>query len=127
MALIGDDKREYQRLWMKARRDEWILENGPCRRCSTWEKLEVDHVDKSTKLMNVSVVWSMSRSNPKRIAELAKCQVLCEECHKIKNNNENFNRVIPHGTGSGYSYHRCRCDLCKAFQRAYDKQKRSRK
>lgn len=23
---------------------------------------------------------------------------------------------IPHGTSSGYGYHRCRCDVCKAFK-----------
>lgn len=28
-------------------------------------------------------------------------------------------KAIPHGTVSGYSYHKCRCDECKAANRAY--------
>lgn len=32
--------------------------------------------------------------------------------------------VIPHGTGSGYTYHKCRCDQCKAVQSAYMKEYR---
>ena len=28
---------------------------------------------------------------------------------------------IPHGTASGFSYHKCRCDQCKAWKQAKDK------
>ena len=114
------EQRIYQLIWIKARRQEWIDENGPCNRCGSSDDLEVDHIDKSKKLMPVSSVWSMAKTNPKRIIELAKCQVLCGSCHLRKNNDENYNRVINHGTGTAYAYHHCRCDKCKTFKRAYD-------
>jgi len=120
-----EDKREYQLAWIKARREEWINENGPCKRCGSKENLEVDHKDKSSKGFAVASVWSLAKTNPKRINELAKCQVLCKTCHALKNNDENYNRSVPHGTGSGYTYHHCRCDLCKEYKRLYDRQYRA--
>lgn len=74
----------YQLAWIKQRRLDWIRENGPCARCGTWENLEVDHRDARDKLYNVTVLWSLALNNPKRIVELAKCQVLCESCHQWK-------------------------------------------
>jgi 5-methylcytosine-specific restriction endonuclease McrA len=76
-----EEQREYQRLWILERRQDWIAANGPCNECGSWDELEVDHVDAATKSMYVSVVWSMALDNPKRVAELAKCQVLCHPCH----------------------------------------------
>lgn len=29
--------------------------------------------------------------------------------------------MTPHGTASGYNWHKCRCDVCKAFKRASDR------
>lgn len=33
-------------------------------------------------------IWSLALSNPKRIKELAKCQVLCRKCHDSKSRSE---------------------------------------
>lgn len=81
MPLTGEAKREYQRLWIARRRQDWLNENSPCSLCGGTENLEVDHIDASTKEVETAGLWSLSLSNPKRIAELAKCRVLCHSCH----------------------------------------------
>lgn len=77
-------QREYQRLWMRQRRTEWLEANGPCVQCGSWDRLEVDHKDRSQKITHA--VWSWSKV--RREAELVKCQVLCYKCHKAKTSNE---------------------------------------
>lgn len=84
MTYTGDQKREYQREWLRKRRQDWLDENGPCIDCGSKDSLEVDHADAKTKLMRPSLLWSLSPKNPRRIAELAKCVVRCNTCHKAK-------------------------------------------
>lgn len=74
--------RKYQLEWMRKRRQDWIDENGPCVHCGSDQDLEVDHIDASTKVWTPAKIWS--RKQEDRDAELAKCQVLCEDCHKKK-------------------------------------------
>jgi 5-methylcytosine-specific restriction endonuclease McrA len=107
IVLTGEAKRAYQLEWISRRRQDWIDANGPCAVCDSREELEVDHRDRSTKLYDVSVIWSMSLDNPIRIAELAKCQVLCKVCHLEKTKLE----LLVHGT-SQYKKG-CRCDVCR--------------
>jgi len=93
--------REYQRQWREKhkgyhaayqarRKAEWFAQNGPCRKCGGWENLEVDHIDPSTKITHNIWCWPLER----RLAELAKCQVLCESCHleKTKQDLRSINR-----------------------------------
>jgi hypothetical protein len=84
--------RAYQREWIRNRRDYWIAANGPCAQCNSDKDLEVDHVDSSQKEITPALLWSLAPDNPKRIAELAKCQVLCKECHAAKTRRENSAR-----------------------------------
>lgn len=83
MPLYGDAKREYDRKWIANRRAEW-LRGKVCEWCGTTENLEIDHTDPDTKEIRVSSLWGMAPDNPKRIAELAKCQVLCSHHHDVK-------------------------------------------
>jgi 5-methylcytosine-specific restriction endonuclease McrA len=106
-------QREYQRKWIRARREKWLLENGPCVDCDSWDKLEVDHVNPAEKLMNPAILWGMSPTNPKRIAELAKCQVRCFVCHKAKTFLQTYGEP-EHGTTRMYNRGECRCALCRA-------------
>lgn len=76
--------REYQRLWKQRRREQWIQEHSPCHGCGSWDELEIDHKDSSSKLVRGTDIWSLSPANPKRIQELEKCQVLCRACHIAK-------------------------------------------
>lgn len=65
---------------MMQTRCDWLEANGPCKQCGSWSWLEVDHIIPEDKENHA--VWSWKKE--RRDAELAKCQVLCHDCHKIK-------------------------------------------
>jgi hypothetical protein len=75
-----EKRNAYQNAWMQRRRNAWIAEHGPCIDCRSWDELQVDHVDASTKITHR--IWSWSRV--RREAELAKCVVRCKPCHEQK-------------------------------------------
>lgn len=113
MPLSGDAKREYQRKWLAKRRQDWIdSQGGVCAVCGSDDRLEVDHIDPSTKTCNPRDIWS--RAQAFRDAELAKCQVLCYTHHLEKTNAEKF---VPHGTNGRYN-DGCRCAPCTAAHSA---------
>lgn len=101
---------EYQRKRLAERRVAWLRDNGPCS-CGATENLEVDHRDPALKVDHK--VWSWSEQ--RRAAELAKCQVLCIECHKVKTRSE-FSREREHGTALKYKSDGCRCEACRVAQ-----------
>jgi 5-methylcytosine-specific restriction endonuclease McrA len=72
-------QRAYQREWVRKRRAEWLSDKS-CIVCGSTENLHVDHIDPKSKLSHH--VWSWSEK--RRLAELAKCQVLCAVHHKQK-------------------------------------------
>lgn len=117
-----EQQKQYQREWMARRRSDWIAsQGGKCVACDSTDRLEVDHVDPATKAMNPTKVWSLSRA--KREAELAKCQVLCFDCHKAKSYPET---PIKHGTCGGYQYRKCRCVLCRGWNAERNRRNRAR-
>src|SRR5262245_32847749 len=77
------DKSAYQSRWAQARRAVWLRAHGPCR-CGSWDRLQVDHIDPRTKVSHR--VWSWA--DERRLAELAKCQALCYDCHAKKSSVE---------------------------------------
>ena len=97
--------RDYQLVWVTRRRNQWIKENGPCKRCGSTDNLEVDHIDRKTKLISPTKLWSLSKDNPKRVEELKKCQVLCSSCHKLKNQEETVTACARHRR----TKHKCDC------------------
>lgn len=113
--------REYQRNWLAARRTTWIAENGPCAVCGTWSDLVVDHIDKTTKSVPVSKIWSWSAERRER--ELAKCQVLCVPCHDEKSRAEGGGTALRHGTLKRYKKG-CRCTYCRAANTAAKRKER---
>lgn len=94
---------------MKARREAWLSENGPCVQCSSWLELQVHHRDKATKVSHNVWSWRQER----RIEELAKCDVLCKKCHTELHALE---RRKEHGS-KGYR-RGCRCPICRAYKSA---------
>jgi hypothetical protein len=68
--------RTYQRKWMADRRAEFFAGKA-CVFCGSTEQLELDHVDRDKKTHHR--IWSWSKE--RREAEVAKCRVLCHECH----------------------------------------------
>ena len=122
-----DKKRSYQKDWLLDRRLAWIdSQGGMCVKCGSTERLEVDHIDPSTKSLNPRHLWSLSESNPERIEELAKCQILCYVCHKKKTKLEQSKEYI-HGDYGMYNKRGCRCDLCKGAQASRMREYRARK
>lgn len=85
MGYINKEQmRQWQLNWLRERRQKWLTENGPCANCGSDVKLEIDHRNPQEKIAHA--VWSWSE--PRRLAELSKCQVLCADCHKQKSNFE---------------------------------------
>jgi hypothetical protein len=77
-------QRAYQNEWIKQRRRRWTENNGPCVDCDSWEELEVDHQDWTSKVTHR--VWSWNKK--RREAELSKCVVRCHECHVEKSRKD---------------------------------------
>lgn len=124
MTLEGNRKREYQLEWITNRRLAWIKDNGPCSLCGSSDRLEVDHVDRSTKSIRPAELWS--RRKEVRDAELAKCQVLCYSCHKDKTRTDQWANY-EHGTYDRYKSRGCRCAPCTATVAPYWREYRARK
>jgi hypothetical protein len=96
-------RREYQREWCAKRRAEWFADKA-CVDCGTSENLELDHVDPNVKVSHRIWSWSTER----RDAELARCVVRCEPCHR----DRHASLWMQHGTRKRYEKG-CRCNLCK--------------
>jgi 5-methylcytosine-specific restriction endonuclease McrA len=78
-----DRQRAFQREWYARRRAEYLVDKR-CVTCGSTDRLEVDHIDPTTKMSHRVWSWSAER----RAAELAKCQILCKKHHKAKSRNE---------------------------------------
>jgi hypothetical protein len=115
-----DKQREYQRLWIKARRTEWMASKGPCALCGSSDNLEVDHIDPVLKTMDPRNIWS--RRKETREKELENCQVLCSSCHKEKTS---LWRLPDHGTIGRYQ-NGCRCEDCKVARKLKGRYERGR-
>jgi len=109
-------QRAYQLKRIKIRRFHYMSKLGPCVRCGSKDKIELDHIDRSTKITNSIWSWSHERI----MSEMRKCQPLCNSCHKIKTLEEM----------GGYKHNRsgytrgCRCDKCTKGQIEYMKKYR---
>ena len=100
--------REYQKIWLRSRRDAWFKENGPCKTCGSWENLELDHIDPTLKVSNRIWSWNLTRRNE----EISKCQVLCKKCHQDKTCKDfGWGKYAQCGTPTKYSWG-CRCRVC---------------
>lgn len=120
-----DAQRKYQREWMAKRRAAYLADKT-CVRCGTTKNLQIDHIDRMTKVTHR--VWSWSEA--RRLAELAKCQVLCYPCHYTKSIECGDRPALRHGTHRMYNIYRCRCATCREGNRSrqahYRAQRRTR-
>lgn len=117
---------EYQRKWIAQRRYDFFS-NEKCVRCGSTERLELDHINPQDKTTHNIWSWSEER----RLAEIAKCQVLCHECHLHKTYNIDLPKMrgyVPGAHGaSRYSKKGCRCDVCRAGHRMQRRKERERR
>mgnify|MGYP003494614894 FL=1 len=114
MGYTGEQKVEYQRRWMQARRIKAIEYLGSsCAGCGSSDKLEFDHKVRELKTSNIS--WLLSRKWEVLKDELDKCQLLCSDCHREKTRLEipEWKGEAVHGSGGMYAHHGCRCQVCK--------------
>jgi 5-methylcytosine-specific restriction endonuclease McrA len=85
-------QREFQARWIRERREQWITEQGGvCSNCGGVDRLQVDHIDPMDKATHR--IWSFSAE--RRARELAKCRVLCHECHNEVSSNAH--KLYPRG------------------------------
>jgi 5-methylcytosine-specific restriction endonuclease McrA len=83
MVFTEAQKIESQRRRSLARRNDAraaYFADKVCVECGSVEQLELDHIDPETKVTHNIWGWAPSRWP----AELAKCQVLCHDCHLAK-------------------------------------------
>lgn len=110
-------QREYQRAWMRKRREEWFSDKS-CVKCGKTDKLHLHHLDPSKKATHRIWSWSEER----RLKEIAKCVTLCEDCHYSLHGRE----LRRHGIGRYQAG--CRCETCrKAKSEAMKRETRRRK
>lgn len=108
---------EYQRNWIRKRRNEYF-QGKVCIRCGSLDDLQLDHINPALKISHR--IWSWSRDRQK--LELDKCQVLCRKCHDNKTWKEDY--FPDHGTTARYETHKCKCVVCKKWKS--DKNRRYR-
>ena len=62
-----------------------VKKAGACVRCgiADWRVLEFHHIDPCQKKMNVNVAWRQSAGRQAILDEIAKCELICANCHKI--------------------------------------------
>lgn len=118
-ALYNKYMREYHiKQYYRVRKEMVDSLGGKCAKCGCADGLELDHIDRSTKLLEISKIWAYSKEI--RDAELVKCQPLCSDCHSLKSINERGHSPARGTHGSLSSYRYCHCDECKAAKREYN-------
>lgn len=119
-----EERRKYHREWRAKRRAEFF-KGKCCIKCGGTDDLELDHIDPAEKTSHKIWTWSESR----RLAEIAKCQILCRACHLVKTQSQ---KPITHGYmvdrhGTNGMYRRgCKCGLCLLWNRNYRRGYRAR-
>lgn len=115
---------EYQRNRYYKHRQILINEmGGVCVSCGATEGLQFDHIDRELKSFDIAKAFNRKLDYLR--LETAKCQLLCEPCHRAKTKKYqdwkcNTNTPQPkdsweHGTFyTRYTRH-CKCKLCIEF------------
>lgn len=90
---------------------------GQCVGCGSLDRLEFDHIDSATKKFEISLRYDAAEAV--LVTELAKCQLLCWDCHRLKSIlNGDIAKPAEHGTYAMYRHHKCRCAPCRAANAA---------
>lgn len=117
-----EQRREYERNRYRERRGDFFRDKL-CVRCGSTENLHLDHIDPNDKATHRIWHWSQER----RDVELAKCQVLCQQCHMRKSVEVDWPMLRGYDrTSHGLAGYRrgCKCAVCRAGER--DRMRRHR-
>lgn len=118
-----EGQRDYQRRWIARRRAEFFADKR-CDWCGESEQLELHHRDTSKKEHHAIWSWSAAR----RLAEIAKCVVLCRPCHKRAHADAVRVEAELRNPWTYPAYQRgCRCLLCRAAKREYERDRKGRR
>jgi 5-methylcytosine-specific restriction endonuclease McrA len=115
-----DQYNSYMAAYMKERtarrRERAIIQlGGKCVVCGSTEDLEFDHKNPDDKDPRCNSGYMFTFSERRLQAELAKCQLLCHDCHLEKTSSE---ASVEHGGGlSGKK--NCPCVPCKERKAEY--------
>lgn len=109
---------EYMKTYMLARYVERrakavALLGGECRKCGSTQKLHFHH--KNPKHKEFTVAAGSSFSDERWNKEIAKCELLCENCHTSEHRPQ-------HECGTPHKYWQgCRCQPCKTVNAAWSR------
>ena len=112
-------QRRAQREWVARRRAEFFADKE-CEVCGSASELRLHHRDPNAKASHRIWSWSPDR----RDAEIAKCRIVCEPCHRRMHAEARLVEAqLRHPCGTYAAYKRgCKCDACRAancdYQRA---------
>jgi len=112
--------RNYQRSWIKNRR-KMFFDGKSCEKCGSVEKLELHHIKPEEKEHHAIWSWAEKR----RLAEIAKCQILCNSCHK-KETRKWWDDRRQHGNKM-YDKYGCRCEVCKLAKKIRNSKRKQQK
>jgi hypothetical protein len=104
-----------KRIWNGAKARRAYLADKSCQLCGSTDRLQFHHRDPTDRTTDVR----FSLSDERLVAEIAKCDLLCKECHAKQH-------VMRHGTNSMYTAGKCRCELCSANWRTYNREYKRR-
>lgn len=125
MSYTKKKQKEYNIQYYQIKRKKIIdFLGGKCAQCGSTHDLEIDHKDWRTKSFSISQEWS-KKSWLEIKKELNKCQLLCEEHHRIKTSrdqSEQKTKEPKHGTIYAWMKRKCNCQKClNAKRQWYDK------
>lgn len=73
----------------------WSLKDRPCSDCGNEYPsccMEFDHV-RGIKISNVSVLFTRAASKKRILDEVAKCELVCANCHAIRTHNRTVGKT----------------------------------
>jgi hypothetical protein len=97
------------------------LLGGACTRCGETSDLQFDHVVPGSQGFRVG--RGLDKPWAEILAEVAKCQLLCDPCHHAKSAECGETSTVEHGGGKT-GKHGCKCAPCKARKAEYARNRR---
>lgn len=123
MPSSPEQKSVYMReRYTSQRRFFLALLGGKCKKCGSKTRLEFDHIDPTTKTIDIGQLFSKVTIFGALKELIGKCQILCKPCHVEKTATESVLRnrkPIAHGTMYAWMKVKCNCPVCHTAKWAW--------